>query len=209
MLTTLYELWQWIVGAGSVIAVVALLIAIPKQIKIQAPWQIILRLVMIMFVIVASVVVCLSCIVGTLFAKVPEVYGGTVGEATTMLHNAGLEIVLEPGMNRDENWTSQVIGQSPEVGSLVLKESQVLVYINTQQESVEGKETACVPNLVGLEQHEAITLLSQNGLQFQVWWTEENNVVAEQYYVISQSIPEGSEVPIGTLIGLELAPIKQ
>ena len=65
-----------------------------------------------------------------------------------------------------------------------------------------------VPRVVGMEQLEAVELLTNSDLDYQVWWTEENNVSAAQYYVISHSIPEGSKVPRGTKVQLELSPIK-
>lgn len=65
-----------------------------------------------------------------------------------------------------------------------------------------------VPLVVSMEQLEAVELLTNSDLDYQVWWTEENNVSAAQYYVISQSIPEGSKVPRGTKVQLELSPIK-
>ena len=207
MIDILYEFWQWVLSISAVLAVVSGLFAFRDYIN---KGKIAIRFLANVVVVVAVVMVCLSCIIGMLFAKVPRVYGDAVNEANTKLNATGLEIAFEPGINRDNNWTSQVIGQSFEEGSLVLKGTPVLVYINSAQENAEIKEedVVNVPQLVGMEQIEATSLLTQNGLQFQVWWTEENNVEAEQYYVVGQSIPEGSTVPKGALIKLELSPNK-
>lgn len=65
-----------------------------------------------------------------------------------------------------------------------------------------------VPNVVGMEQMKATELLTSIGLQFQVWWTEENNKNSDKYYVVDQSIPSGSKVPKDSLVKLELSPNK-
>lgn len=161
-------------------------------------------------VIVTGIMVCLSCVVGMLFTKVPLVYGNSVSKTMTKLDEVGLEIAFEPGISRDENLETVVSGHSPEEGSLVLKGTSVVVYLNTVQKNNEPEKQGMVtvPKVVGMEQNEATELLVGSGLQFQVWWTEENNVVAEEYYIINQSIPEDSEVPPGTLVKLELSPNK-
>ena len=65
-----------------------------------------------------------------------------------------------------------------------------------------------VPKVVGMEQQEATTLIIESGLQFHVWWMEENNTSFEYDYIIDQSIPADSSVPAGTLIRLELSSTK-
>ena len=65
-----------------------------------------------------------------------------------------------------------------------------------------------VPNVVGMEQMKATELLTSIGVQFQVWWTEENNKNSDKYYVVDQSIPSGSKVPKDSLVKLELSPNK-
>lgn len=75
-----------------------------------------------------------------------------------------------------------------------------------QTGQVDDNGMVLMPSVISKEQIEAIEILEQLGLQYQVWWTEENNIKAEHYYIIGQSISEGSIVPIGTLVKLELSP---
>lgn len=203
----LYEFWQWVLSISAALAVISGLFAFKNYIN---KGKIAIRFLANVVVVVASVMVCLSCIVGMLFTKVPLVYGNSVSEAMAKLNDAGLKIAFEPGISLDENWKTIVSGQSLEEDSLVLKGTSVVVYLNIVQNNDEPEKqgTVTVPQVVGMEQNKATELLVGSGLQFQVWWTEENNAVAEEYYIINQSIPEGSEVPHGTLVKLELSPNK-
>ena len=60
-----------------------------------------------------------------------------------------------------------------------------------------------VPNVVGMEQLEAIGVLQELGLQFQVWWNAGDND-SQLLYVMEQSVPAGDKVPVGTLIRLHI-----
>jgi beta-lactam-binding protein with PASTA domain len=141
------------------------------------------------------------------FTEVPDVCGVTLRDAREKIHNAGLSFAMVPGINYDENRVSEVTGQSVDAYTIVQKETKVTVYIQSKLTEIPDiKGMISVPNVVGMEQMEATELLTESGLQFQVWWTGENNIEAEQYYIIDQSIPADSQVPAGTLVKLELSP---
>ncbi len=60
-----------------------------------------------------------------------------------------------------------------------------------------------VPNLIGMEEHEAVNSLLSSGLEGSVYWLQGNDENADFYYILNQSIPEGSLVRTGTVIELE------
>lgn len=209
MLAPLYEMWQWVIAASTVIGVISVLVAFWKFINKDSSQNKFVRFLGNAFAIAAGVIICLSCVVGMMFTEVPRVHGWTVNEAEAKLQEAGLKIGYQPGVIREENWSSKVIGQSIDEGSIVQKDTKVIVYLNvTQISPPDIYGMVSVPNVVGMEQIEATELLIESGLQFQVWWTEENNVDSEQYFIIQQSIPADSKVTAGTLIKLELSPNK-
>ena len=207
MLTSLYEMWQWVLAISAAIGVISVLIVFWKYVNKNSTKNNVLRFLGNILVITSGVAICMSCMVGLMFTKVPLVYGGTVKEAYYRLEDANLNIGFQPGVNRDNSWSNEVIGQSINEDSLVQKGTTVIVYVNMEQTEIPDVEGMIfVPNVVGMEQVEATELLTERGLQFQVWWTGENNIEAEQYYIINQSIPADSQVPAGTLVKLELSP---
>lgn len=207
MLTNLYGVWQWVVAISAVISVVSVLIAFWRYINRESSQHKAARFLGNIIAIVALATVCVSCIIGMVFTEVPRVHGVNVDEADIRLHAAGLEIALEPGVVLNENLSEDVIGQSIDEGSIVPKGTQVIVYLKEEQTDVPAIQgTVTVPQVAGMEQSEGIEILTERGLQFQVWWTEENNADTELFYIIDQSIPAGSEVAAGTLIKLELSP---
>lgn len=63
-----------------------------------------------------------------------------------------------------------------------------------------------VPNLIGMEEREAVDSLLSSGLKGSVYWLQGNDENADFYYILNQSIPEGSLVRTGTVIELERSP---
>lgn len=137
--------------------------------------------------------------------EVPYVVDMEEKEAVSVLEERGLtgQVWWVTGSN-ESLAQYYIVSQSIPAGSMV----PVGTLIELERSGVKPGTPVNVPNVVGMEQHEAITLLSNIGLQFQVWWTEENNISSEYYYIIGQSIPADNSVPAGTLVRLELSPIK-
>lgn len=63
-----------------------------------------------------------------------------------------------------------------------------------------------VPNVVGMEQNDAISALYMSGLQFQVSWSAASVSDNDKYYVVDQSCKYGDSVNLGTIVKLELSP---
>lgn len=81
-----------------------------------------------------------------------------------------------------------------------------VVTISTEATELYNAESLCtVPYVIGYEQTEAITIIENAKLDAIVEVSEEN-VSDDCYYVINQSIPAGTSVPIGTTVTMELAP---
>lgn len=70
----------------------------------------------------------------------------------------------------------------------------------------QNDKKVIVPDVVGMEQNDAVSALYMAGLQFQVYWdaAESDN---DKYYVVNQSYKYGDSVSLGTIIKLELSPI--
>lgn len=65
---------------------------------------------------------------------------------------------------------------------------------------------AIVPDVVGMEQDDAIRVLYMAGLQVQVFGNYNYDSNSDKYYVINQSYTHGDSVDLGTIVKLELSP---
>lgn len=84
------------------------------------------------------------------------------------------------------------------------KNTEMVTEKETETEFKTKSNKIKVPNVVGMEQDKAIEILTKLGLEFQVWWSEEDNIDADKYFIKEQSIDAGIEVPQKTLIRLRL-----
>lgn len=207
LLLFFYESWQWITAISTAVGLIAIIISFSNRIIIKTAQKTILKTLTTLCV----VFIILSLIVGNSFSNIPDLTGKTIKEAEEILKDNNLSLMLSPNQEISNNDTI-IIGQSDNGKKLILKDSTILVYTseeNDEESPFNSNENfVSVPNVVGMEQMKATELLTTRGLQFQVWWTEENNKSSEHYYVIDQSIPFSSEVPKNTIVKLELSPDK-
>ena len=89
-----------------------------------------------------------------------------------------------------------VTGQIPSAGQGIPGSSQVLLYMGEKPE----EETVAVPDFTGLHRQQASDAAGTVGLYILV---SGNDAVAPTVTVMNQSIPAGTEVPVGTMIKLE------
>lgn len=137
--------------------------------------------------------------------EVPYVVDMKEQEAVKTMEECGLTVQVWWLTGVDESLDSYyIVSQSIPAGSMV----PVGTLVELERSGIKTGTPVNVPNVVGMEQQEATALLTNMGLQFQVWWTEESNISSEYYYIVNQSIPADSSVPAGTLVRLELSPIK-
>ena len=132
---------------------------------------------------------------------VPSVIGMEQSAATDRLLESGFGNVIVFGDDvAAEHY--YIIEQSMPAGDRVLKG----LAIELTRIAKPLYENATVPNVVGMEQTAATKLLTESGLQFQVWWTDNDDFrYGETYYIVDQSIPAGSTVKTGSLVRLELS----
>ena len=71
----------------------------------------------------------------------------------------------------------------------------------------QNDKKVIVPDVVGMEQNDAVRALYTTGLQFQVYWYNNDESYDNKYYVVDQSYKYGDSVNLGTIVKLELSPI--
>lgn len=137
--------------------------------------------------------------------EVPKVVDLEELEAVRVLEERGLTAQVFWVTGTNESLAQYyIINQSIPAGSSV----PFGTLIELERSGIKLGTPVTVPNVIGMEQTEATTLLKNMGLNFQVWWTEENNISVEDYYIINQSMPMDSLVSSGTVIKLELSATK-
>ncbi len=144
------------------------------------------------------------------YVEVPDVIGLLQEDATELLSNLGFIFQVwwyEEDFSDDSDELIYVIEQSLEPGISVKKGCKIRLHISDSIETAdEISDYTIVPSVTGCTQDEAVELLSEADLDYQVWWYEgdisgnENDTP----YVAEQSISGGTEVKKGTLIELHL-----
>ena len=136
---------------------------------------------------------------------VPDVLDMEQQEAEKLLLDMGFSITTAAYQGEDkQNDIFYIFDQSLSAGTSVPPGTRITL----EKLGVKSNTKVAVPNVIGMEQNEAILFLVKSGLYTHVWWTEEHNVNSDHYYIISQSIPATSTVPAGTIIELVLSPNK-
>jgi len=118
------------------------------------------------------------------YVTVPNITGMPASTATTKLESVGLTVMMDG--------TGMVEAQQPAAGTSAAKGSAVKLFMSVK--SSQNTKYVEVPNVVGLPMEEAIAAIQTLGLQ----------VIVEQQgeVVTNQSVPQGFNVPIGTIITL-------
>ena len=136
---------------------------------------------------------------------VPNVLVLEQQEAEKLLIDTGFSVTTTVYQGEDKQTdVFYIYDQSLSAGTSV----PIGTNITLEKLGVKSNTRVAVPNVIGMEQNEAILFLVKSGLYTHVWWTEEHNVNSDHYYIISQSIHATSTVPAGTIIELELSPNK-
>lgn len=141
---------------------------------------------------------------------VPNVIAMAENEAVWTLecNNLQAQVYWVDGTNESSD-DYYIISQSiPEgswvpAGTLVEIERSDSKPVNCSSSPVVSTEMVFVPDVQGMEEHEAVQSLEACGLQAQICWLTGMNESLEFYYVVNQSIPAGSRVPIGSIVEIE------
>lgn len=198
MLEYLYEFWQLLLGVSVLIGVISGIFSFKRLISVSQGQL----LVSILFSI-SVMAVTASCIVGMTFTRVPKIIGNTVHEAEQELQDFDLKIGLQSGVSIDGNTRNNiVIGQDCNEDDLVLKGTVVTVYLDLKE---MDKTLVTVPNVVGEQYVDAVSILDESGLECRIRALGESSLSVEQAYVVNQSIAAGSSIPEGSLVEIDLS----
>lgn len=205
VLNYLYNLWGLAAAISTAFGIFSALIVLKKMGKNLFGKSRGFRILAGVTSVVCVIILIFSCVVGALFTKVPNVRNITVSEADQLLMENDLQLFLPAGMNKDdETFAKLVVNQDPLERSVVLKGTNVVVYIaftvNTPTQNFVD-----VPSLIGKRYLDALEMLNESGLRFRISSSVDKNISTESAYIVSQSIAAGSSVPESSLIDLELS----
>lgn len=124
--------------------------------------------------------------------EVPDVKGYDEEDAQKMLESAGLKVGTPDFVYSDDYAEGEVIGTTPDAGSEVAKDTEVIMKVS------KGSEKATVPNVVGKKDADAQSALKSAGLEVKATYDYDDTV--EKGKVVSQSISSGKKVAEGTEI---------
>jgi serine/threonine-protein kinase len=135
--------------------------------------------------------------------EVPSVVGMDIDSARRVLQKKQLKLKIEKREFSKEVPPDHIISQDPPPGTKIKKESEVRVVVSKGVEKVE------VPDVVGLDEVEAASLLGELGLKAvvdeRVYSDEfEESEVTSQTPAAGAKVPKGSEVHLIVSKGIEL-----
>lgn len=161
----------------------------PEEERSKAPWVIAGLIVLLLLGLLAWLLTNRQAPE----VEVPDVTGMHVDEARETLEALELDVTTERRHSRRDIDT--VIEQDPEGGEMAREGDTVLLVLS------QGVRRVDVPNVVGLTGREARSALEEEGLRVgEVTREPSDDIPANE--VMSQSIPEGTEVPARTEVDL-------
>ena len=223
MLRIIYHSWSWIAGISAIIRIVAVFFSI----RSWGRRPVVAGILCIVIIVLTFIFSFAALIVHQLFTEVPDICGQAVAMAKGELKTANLDFKLAPNfpdvtgigqlylVDRQSLISGEIVPVDTTIEiSYQIPDSTVemsTVEWNTSESTLHVKgnstvsiATTVVPSVVGMEQTDAIGLMQLNGLQFQVWWSFQAKEDTEAYYIVSQSPSAGEQVPVGTVVELEL-----
>lgn len=205
MLAILYNMWGILAGVSTAISIIAASVSVKQSLSKSKDLPVAVKVLLNLVFACSCAVVLSSFAIGTMFSKAPRVYGKTVREATQIFNDVGLKLVLSEGMPiNDSTLNMTVIGQNYEGDQPIPKGTEITVYVDST--GIQAPQTTIVvPNVVGEQYVNALETLSESGLRYLVFVSDEKDVSLENAYIVSQSIVEGSNVPEGSILKLGLS----
>ncbi len=125
------------------------------------------------------------------YVSVPNLSGMTRSAAREAVLNSGLDYMI-----RGEGET--IVDQLPRADEMMEEDSIVILYT---EERNEDEDTVTVPDLEGTSVSDAKDILNARGLNFEV--SGAGHSEAYNSYAAAQTIEPGTEVPPGTVVGVE------
>ena len=144
--------------------------------------------------------VVLTVSAGSEGISVPDVVGKTEAEASAILEKAGFVV------NRSEGYDSyikkgSVLSQSPDASSKAPAGTSVTIRVSLGEESAKIR----VPNLIGSDEMDAMTLLTEAGLTMGAVTEVTNEDASLSGLVCYQSYSVGSYVEPGTVVEISIS----
>lgn len=129
--------------------------------------------------------------------RVPDVTGVTIEEAEQRIEDAGLAVGSMEATESADAEQGTVLSQTPEAGMSVRRGTAVDLVV------AGGIPDVRVPDVVGLEQEEAVAALEDAGFDVRTTEAPSNAVASGQ--VIQQTPAAGQTVPRGTTVGIVIS----
>lgn len=150
---------------------------------------------LIIVAVMVDQVILPSIVSSTRTIPVPDVVGLNEDDARKRLQDLGL-VVMEPHEQVSEKYAEgTVIQQMPYEGATVKEGRRIYLTVSA------GKETALLPDVVGMTTREARLNLMRLGLSVGDVTMMKSDSIADDR-VIAQSVPSGKRVPAGSRIDL-------
>ena len=125
--------------------------------------------------------------------KIPDVRGQTFDAAKAALEGAGFKVTRGDDAFSDTYTAGQVAATNPAVGQTIAYGGNVALVVS------KGPDLVTVPDVISKLLGGALDVLAQSGLTGTV-----NGPIQWAQPVKSQSIPQGTQVPRGTLVTMGL-----
>lgn len=129
---------------------------------------------------------------------VPDITGSTVESASIILGNNGFIMGIVTEEFSENVPQGEIMSQDPLLNTSIAKGSAINVVVSKGPEIVLSD----VPNLIGRTQREAEGLLEARGLELGEVTTEPTGNEAQGGRIVTQSIPDGTEVKEGTKVNV-------
>ncbi len=225
-----FDSWDVIAAISTIVGIIALLVPIDATRSTETINM--LKALKRLIFVTAILFLSFLGIVHLAFVKVPNVKGVSADSAMTCLRQNDLDVKYLPNLKSDNTYLNlEVNFQSIDGGEMVFKGRTIYLGIaqdikpqesntvisDSQDKMTENIATdvdtdtgnrdekkVIVPDVVGMEQDDAIRLLYMSGLQYQVYWQESSD--KNEYYVVYQSYKSKEIVKAGTIVELALSP---
>ncbi len=122
--------------------------------------------------------------------SVPRLIGKDIAEAQALVSSSGFTC-------RTIGEGTTVTAQLPRSGSVIAADSELILYLGAEPSG----DVSAVPDLIGMDYESARVVLGWENLYVK----GEGAILSGSAYVTRQSIAEGEEVPIGTVVTVSLS----
>ena len=135
-------------------------------------------------------------IIGKADIDVPDLSGKTVEEATKIAEAKDLKVEVDKYEESDEYKVGEIMDQDPPAGEKVRKNTTIKVIVS------KGSDESILPNVVGLTEKDATSILEDAGYKVEV---KEVTEPQPKGIVVNQSPSAGEKVKNGSTVTIEVS----